>query len=429
MVLLTLVAMQFTSLDDFMLVTAMGPQLMESLAISPKQYSLLVSAYSFSAGIAGLIASTMVDRIGRKRAFLGLYAGFVAGTLLCGLAPDYRPCSWPWRSPGRRRGSGGDGAGDHRRRVSPRSAGARPRGRCGQPMRSRRSSACRSACSSRPGSAGTPRSCSWRPSAARCSRRGSEFLPPLRGHLGQARASQPLRSSGRRTRIPITSEPSPWSWRIWFSSYSVIPTILPYLKDNVGVPKANHPLVYLLGGSMTLIATPLVGRLADRHGKLRVYRMAAALSIAILLVLTNLPRVGLALAVGVVASFMVVNAARFVVAMALVNGSVEPPRRGSFLSANSSVQQMAMALGAAAGGWIVVQGDRRRPPALRNRGADLGRLHAPEPLARRSAPPRREDREYVDGRIGRRGGRRVAWRVGWPVACAGAGVIGGERFR
>ena len=35
------------------------------------------------------MASSLVDRFGRKSAFLALYVGFLVGTLLCGLAPTY----------------------------------------------------------------------------------------------------------------------------------------------------------------------------------------------------------------------------------------------------------------------------------------------------------------------------------------------------
>ena len=36
-----------------------------------------------------MVASSTVDRLGRKSAFLGLFVGFLVGTLLCGLAPTY----------------------------------------------------------------------------------------------------------------------------------------------------------------------------------------------------------------------------------------------------------------------------------------------------------------------------------------------------
>src|SRR5437016_3527753 len=88
-VILTLAAVQFTSIVDFMVVMPLGPQLMRTLQIDPARFGLVVSSYTFAAGVAGLVASSLVDRFGRKAAFLSLYAGFLVGTLLCGLAPSY----------------------------------------------------------------------------------------------------------------------------------------------------------------------------------------------------------------------------------------------------------------------------------------------------------------------------------------------------
>jgi predicted MFS family arabinose efflux permease len=107
---------------------------------------------------------------------------------------------------------------------------------------------------------------------------------------------------------------------------------------------------------LTLVAAPLIGRLADRFGKLRVYWVVAPISVVLMLAVTNLPRVPLAVAVAVVASLMVSNAGRMVAAMAMVTGSVEPHRRGGFMSANSSVQHLATGLGAIVGGQIVTKG-------------------------------------------------------------------------
>ena len=87
--LLTLAAIQVTHVLDFMILMPLGPQLMRVLWISPVQFSLLVSAYSVSAAVSGLLCALYVDRFDRKHALLGLYAGFALATLLCALAPTF----------------------------------------------------------------------------------------------------------------------------------------------------------------------------------------------------------------------------------------------------------------------------------------------------------------------------------------------------
>ena len=87
--LLTLSSIQFTSVLDFMIMMPLGPQLSQLFGISTGQFGLLVSAYTFSAGLSGLIAATYIDRFGRKRMLLTLYPLFGLAALCCSLAPTY----------------------------------------------------------------------------------------------------------------------------------------------------------------------------------------------------------------------------------------------------------------------------------------------------------------------------------------------------
>ena len=64
--ILTLASVQFISIVDFMIIMPLGPQLMRNSTIGPAQFGLVVSSYTFAAGLAGLIASSLVDRLGRK---------------------------------------------------------------------------------------------------------------------------------------------------------------------------------------------------------------------------------------------------------------------------------------------------------------------------------------------------------------------------
>src|SRR5260370_34463602 len=89
LLLLVLAAVQFTHSMDFMIMMPLGPQCRQELGISPQQFAIMVSSYGFSAAIAGLVAAFFVDRFDRKTTLLVLYAGLIAGTLLCAIAPGY----------------------------------------------------------------------------------------------------------------------------------------------------------------------------------------------------------------------------------------------------------------------------------------------------------------------------------------------------
>jgi predicted MFS family arabinose efflux permease len=138
-------------------------------------------------------------------------------------------------------------------------------------------------------------------------------------------------------------------------SFTVFPLLSAYLVANVGMSEQELPLVYIAGGALTLFTAPVVGRLADRYGKLRIFRTIAPGSALMLLAITHLPAASTAVAIAVFGALMVCNVGRMIPAMAMVTSSVEPRRRGAFLSANSSVQHIASGFGSYLGGIIVTQ--------------------------------------------------------------------------
>ena len=87
-VIAVLAFLQFTIILDFMIISPLGAMMMPTLHINPQQFGLAVSSYAFSAGVSGLLAAGFADRFDSKRLLLFFYAGFILGTLLCGLAHD-----------------------------------------------------------------------------------------------------------------------------------------------------------------------------------------------------------------------------------------------------------------------------------------------------------------------------------------------------
>ncbi len=182
---------------------------------------------------------------------------------------------------------------------------------------------------------------------------GARALPPLREHLKHGHHVHPLVQIRETFSHPNHLRAFALILTLMLGGFAVIPYISVYLVANVGVPEARLPLVYVTGGLLTLLGAPIIGRLADHFGKLPVYRVVAVISAILMLAVTNLPRVHLAIAVGTVGLLMLSNAGRMVAAMAMVTGSVEPRRRGGFMSANSAVQHISTGFGAYIGGKIL----------------------------------------------------------------------------
>jgi DHA1 family inner membrane transport protein len=354
--LLILASVQFTSIVDFMVVMPLGPQLQRKLSIDNAQFSWIVASYTVAAGLAGLLGSSIMDRFGRKSAFLTLYTGFLLGTLFCGLSTGYYMLLMARVLTGAFGGILGGMALAIIADVFPEER----RGRATGILMSAFATA---------SVVGVPTGIylggelGWHvPFLVLVGLGlpvlfiGLRVLPPLRDHLRNASHSHPWAQIVETFGHPNHLRAFALTVAVMLGSFSVIPSISLYLVSNVGVHETKElPWVFVTGGILTLVGAPLIGRMADHYGKLPVYRVVAMIAIVLIFVVTNLPRVPLAVAVGVVGMFMLSNAGRMVAALTMITGSVEPRLRGGFMSANSAVQHLASGLGAAIGGQILVK--------------------------------------------------------------------------
>ena len=88
-IIVILSILQFTVILDFMVISPLGVILMKTLDITASKFSVVVSAYAFSAGASGLLAAGFADKFDRKKLLMFFYGGFILGTLLCGIATDF----------------------------------------------------------------------------------------------------------------------------------------------------------------------------------------------------------------------------------------------------------------------------------------------------------------------------------------------------
>jgi predicted MFS family arabinose efflux permease len=353
-VLLVLAAVQFISIVDFMVVMPLGPRLMDDLQIGPDRFGLIVASYTFAAGAAGLVASAIVDRYSRRAAFITLYAGFLLGTLCCALAPTYHLLLAARVVTGAFGGILGGMAmaiiGD-----------VFPEERRGHATGALMSAFALASVFGVPLGIFLGTNYGWHIPFIALAVLGLPVLvlapmalPPLRGHLGQVHA-HPLRSVIETFSVANHLNAFALIAVLMVGSFAVFPYLSTYLVENVGMSEAQLPIVYIVGGGLTLFTAPWIGRLADRHGKLTVYRWIAPLSALCFVIITQLPTAQLAFAVAVFGALMVVNSGRMIAAMAMVTSSVQPHRRGGFLSANSSMQHVSSGFGAYLGGLIIQQ--------------------------------------------------------------------------
>jgi predicted MFS family arabinose efflux permease len=354
--LLMLAMVQFTHIVDFMIMMPLGHQFMRLFDVGPREFGLLVSSYTFAAGVSGFAAAFVIDRFDRKRALLALYAGFIAATAACGLAPSFEALLAT-------RVAAGLFGGVMSGLVFAIVADLVPY------ARRARATALVATSFSIAAVAGVPIGLwfaahwTWRMPflvlagfSVFVALAAAYRLPPLAAHLahGQRRAPR----DQLRAIFGVGNHLRAFAFMIslMFAGFSVIPFIAPTMVANVGLAESDLPLLYFCGGLATLVTAQLIGHLADRYGKQRLFTIVALASVAPILIITHLPRLPLAVALAWSVLFFVLVTGRFGPAMALVTGSVEPRLRGSFMSFNGSVQMTGSALASLASGVIISRG-------------------------------------------------------------------------
>lgn len=351
--LLTLAGIQFTHILDFMIMMPLGPQFTQLFGISDAQFGLLVSAYTLSAGVSGLLASTYIDRFGRKRLLLVLYALFGLATLACGVAPTYATLMVA-------RVLAGTFGGVLSALCQTIVADVVPFERRGRAMGIVMTSFSVSTVAGVPLGLILAEHWGWHMPfvsiAVLCGVLlvcAARSLPTMDHHLaaGQARTAfggigQVLRDVNHRWAFLFSA-------LLMFTGFTVIPYITIYLQANAGVRADQMPLVYLCGGVVTLFTARFFGHLTDRRGKVITFRWLAFAVMPTLLGITLVRGVPL-WAVLVVSTLMFTfMSGRMIPGMALVTSAAQPALRGTFMTLNASVQSAAMGVASLVGGVLI----------------------------------------------------------------------------
>lgn len=350
--LLTLAGIQFSHILDFMIMMPLGPILMAAFGIGTHEFGVLVASYSFSAALSGVLAATFVDTFERKRLLLICLALFGLATLACGLAPSYALLMLA-------RGLAGVFGGVLGALVQTMIGDAIPFSRRARAAGIVSSAFSLSTIAGVPLSLWLANHLGWRSPfmliAALCAlwlAIGQRYLPELRHHLAEGRQGHLLSAAfsvlGEANHLRALA----FSALVIFSGFTVIPYITVYAVNNVGIPQQDIPYVYLVGGTATFITARLIGRWADRYGKVLVYRWAALLAMVPILVLTHCGPVPLWGWLLISTSFFVLISGRMIPAMAIIASSAQPARRGTFLSLNGTVQSLAMGLATSLAGFL-----------------------------------------------------------------------------
>lgn len=356
--LFTLAGIQFTHILDFMIMMPLGPQFTALFGISNAQFGLLVSAYTLSAGVSGLLAATYIDRFSRKQLLLTLYPLFGLATLACGLAPDYASLMVA-------RVAAGLFGGVLSALAQTVVADVVPFERRGRAMSVVMTSFSVATVAGVPLGLFLASQFNWHAPffgiallVGLLSLGAWQTMPLLDAHLHHPERTSVWRGIGQVLSEGNHLKAFGVSGLMMFAAFTVIPYITLYLQSNAGMKTHEVPWIYLCGGTATLLSARYFGRLTDRLGKVLVFQRLALVMVVPLMATTlsqGLPLWGLLL---VSTLFFTVMSGRMIPGMAMISSAAQPRLRGTFMSLNSAVHSGSMGVAALVGGLIIGRDDQ-----------------------------------------------------------------------
>ncbi|MEY4616214.1 MAG: hypothetical protein RJB66_1174 [Pseudomonadota bacterium] len=349
-------AINFSHIVDFMVMMPLGPQLMRLFSISPHEFGLLVSSYTFMAAISSFVSSLFIDKFDRKTALLFFYLGFAISTIACAVSTNY---SFLLLS---RAFCGAFGGvlsslvfailGDT---INPE--------RRASAMGLVMISFSVASVFGIPFSLTLANKYDWHSPfmfLGIISAFISVFIalrfPSMKNHLkGPGGIHEPFATVKHVLSNPSQLFALAFIFAVVFGQFSMIPFMSPSFVANGGLQETDLPLIYLLGGIISMVSSPLFGRLADSFGKALIYRISALVSIIPIFLITNLSISPRWVILTISSSFFFVMGGRMVPASAIMTTAATPRYRASFMSMSSSVQQLGSSLASYIAGLIVIK--------------------------------------------------------------------------
>jgi predicted MFS family arabinose efflux permease len=340
-----------------MIMMPLGNYLMPYFDISSQQFSMLVAAYTFSAGASGFLAAFFVDGFDRKRVLMFAYAGFLIGTLCCAISPAYEILLVSRIVAGLFGGLIGA-------QVLSIVADIIPYERRAAAMGMIMAAFSAASVFGVPFGLYIANLFNWHAPFFFVVILGVlltpfliKFLPKMDAHLfvENRQKISPAQLIGDVFRNTSQLYALALTAVLMMGHFMIIPFINPFMEFNMGFSKTQTPIIYMVGGALTMVTSPLIGRLADRHGKYILFIFLALASIPLIALITNLPAIPFYFVLSITGLWFIISAGRFIPAQAMVSNVVPPERRGSFMSFNSSVQQFFVGLASVLAGFIVVK--------------------------------------------------------------------------
>jgi predicted MFS family arabinose efflux permease len=347
--------LQFTVILDFMVLSPLGAILLKELNIKTTQFGLVVSAYAFSAGASGLLAAGFADKYDRKKLLLFFYTGFVAGTILCALAPNYHFLLIARIVTG----IFGGVISSVSFTIITDLFKMEVRGRV---MGFVQMSFAASQVLGIPIGLLLANNLGWHSPfwmiagfAVLVGIIIFLYMKPITEHLNIKSDRNPFEHLFKTLTKSNYLKGFLATTLLATGGFMLMPFGSAFSTNNLKIRLEDLPLMYGITGVFSIVFGPMIGKLSDKIGKFNVFVVGTIISIIMVLIYSNMGATPFWLVTTLNVLLFVGISSRMISSSALMTAVPSLQDRGAFMSINSSVQQISGGIASAIAGMIVVQ--------------------------------------------------------------------------
>jgi len=348
-----LAAIQIAHILDFVIMMPLGPRFMDVFNISPVEFSTLVAAYTFSAGIAGFFAALYADHFDRRNFLLFNFVGFIVGTFMCAIAPNFASLLIA-------RVVAGAFGGILNACVLSLVSDLIPLERRGRAMGVVMSAFSITSVIGVPLGLFISQMFDWHAPFYMICILGVIFwiasyiyLPSVKVREVKMTMKENLKNFKSILIQRDYLQSFLFTSFLAFAVFMIVPFISPFVVNNIGLAEKDLPYLYLVGGAFTIITARIIGKSCDRYGNYKVFLVSTIISVIPILLLTFLLPVPKYVAILVTSFFMLSGTARFIPAMTLISAVVKPKERGTFMSLENAIRQLTTGVASQVAGLII----------------------------------------------------------------------------
>ena len=347
--------LQFTVILDFMVLSPLGAILIDTLHITTSQFGLVVSAYAFSAGAAGLLTAGFADKFDRKKMLLFFYTGFIIGTLLCAVAPTYQLLLYARIITG----IFGGVIGSISLAIITDLFKMEVRGRV---MGFVQMSFAASQVLGLPIGLLLANHFGWHAPFWMIAGAGTILgiiimlkMKPVDQHLHLKVEHNAFQHLLKTLARPDYAKAFIATTLLATGGFMLMPFGSAYSINNLGITLAQLPLVYLITGFASIVFGPLSGKLSDKIGKFNIFCVGTVISISMVAIYTHLGITPLWELILLNVILFIGISSRMIASSALLTAVPDVKDRGAFMSINSATQQISGGVASLIAGLIVLQ--------------------------------------------------------------------------